>query len=84
MVLVLMSVNGKDVEVYQVLVGSRVGGPRPLLPPFRGGFFIQIRFESLILSDSISTGSSKIVNRCFLGHKASFLVASVIHFECVI
>ena len=27
------------VEVYKVLVGSRVGGPRPLLPPFRGGCF---------------------------------------------
>ena len=54
MVLVLMSVNRKDVmwraatrrlgvEVYKVLVGSRVGGPRPLLPPFRGGFFYSIQ-----------------------------------------
>ena len=40
MVLVLMSVNHKDVEVYKVLVGSRVGGPRPLLPPLKGGVVI--------------------------------------------
>ena len=51
MVLVLMSVNGKDVEVYQVLVGSRVGGPRPLLPPFRGGFlYYSIYGNTLIFS----------------------------------